>query len=211
MGKRARRPRKVSQTLISYTAQRYLSRYMATEMRLRQVLSRKINKRLWEREQQLSLSSEVIEAERDAAQTLIDAEVQRLIEQGQVNDHRSATTWMRNYLNQGKSALQMRQALIRKGLSREVIETVMAEVIQSQSGDVALRSALTYARRRRFGPYRRMLTEPEVERRQRFQRQLASMMRAGHAYAVSRRILECESDDEAWELEEEARGEGGLF
>ena len=87
----------------------------------------------------------------------------------------------------------------------------MAEVPETQSGDVALMSALTYARRRRFGPYRSSATDPEDERRQRFQRQLASMMRAGHSYEVSRRILECENDDEAWDLEEEARGEGGLF
>ena len=97
VGKRARRPRKVSPTLISYTAQRYLSRYMATEARLRQVLNRKISKRLWEREQQLSLAPEAIEAERDAAATLIDAEVQKLIASGQVDDRRSATTWTRNY------------------------------------------------------------------------------------------------------------------
>ena len=64
----------------------------------------------------------------------------------------------------------------------------------------ALTAALTFARRRRVGPF-----GPEVADRALRDRQLAAMLRAGHPLDLSRRILAArdlsdlglESDDEA--------------
>lgn len=46
-------------------------------------------------------------------------------------------------------------------------------------------AAITFARRKRIGPYAPSLTEPEIRRKQ-----LAQMLRAGHDYDIARKLVD---------------------
>ena len=52
-------------------------------------------------------------------------------------------------------------------------------------------AALAFARRKRIGPFAREM--PDTDQRRRL---LAAMLRAGHSFEISRRIIEAEPGDE---------------
>ncbi len=73
--------------------------------------------------------------------------------------------------------------LARKWVAAAVIEEAV-EGLAENHRDPDLAAALTYARRRRFGPYRtRQINDKEREK------ELAALARAGFSYAIAARII----------------------
>jgi regulatory protein len=76
------------------------------------------------------------------------------------------------------------------------IEAADAEALAPDIAGRAGQAALVFARRRRIGPF-----GPAGDDRAARERQLAAMLRAGHAFDLSRRIVAARSEDELRELE----------
>ena len=125
----------------------------------------------------------------EEAKPLIDAEVQKNIETGRINDHTFAKTMIIELQKNGYSTLKIKQKLFQKGIHSEVVAQVLQEVQKDPK-----KTALRYARKRGFGPYR----APHITE-DRSKKELASMVRAGHSYGISKEILSLSRD----EIEEE--------
>jgi regulatory protein len=76
----------------------------------------------------------------------------------------------------GKSTRAVARKLAEKGIEREIIETAVSEIDD-------LRSAVVYARKKAFGPFRRKPADDQQERRE-----LASFGRQGFSFDVGRRV-----------------------
>lgn len=144
-------------------ALRYVERFATTRGRLADYLRRKIRERGWEGEP----------ADPDAL-------AERFAELGYVNDLVYAEAKAGAMTRRGLGARRVADALRHARVETEDMEAVAPEVAGRAS-----HAALTYARRKRFGPY-----AAEPADRELMGKQLASMARAGHGYELSRRILE---------------------
>ena len=72
-----------------------------------------------------------------------------------------------------------------------IIEQSIEQVFD-QMKNPRLDAAITYARKRKLGVFR---NNPKIQQERR-QKDIASMMRAGHPYDLVKKIFECSSIDE---------------
>ena len=80
-------------------------------------------------------------------------------------------------------------------------DDVAAAVDVGEDGaEVALQTAIAFARRRRFGPFGRDGASGDPVR---MRRELAAMARAGHDFAVAKRVLGARDEDEIGALGDE--------
>ncbi len=119
----------------------------------------------------------------EESKPLVDAEIERLLESGLLDDAKYAGAVARTQQSRGGSTSKIRGALAAKGLHAEV----SAEAIRAlgdDSVDPEWDAALTWARKRRLGPYRTGEATQE-----RLAKELAKMGRAGFPYDVARKIV----------------------
>jgi len=160
---RARRPRPpLDLAALERLALRYVERFATTRARLAAYLARKIAERGWDGE-----------APADPV-----ALADRFAERGYVDDRSFAETRAAALTRRGLGARRVDQALRHAGIGEEDRQEIGDDVRES-----AAASALAFARRRRIGPFARVI----ADRAQR-ERHVAAMVRAGHPLAIARRI-----------------------
>ena len=104
-------------------------------------------------------------------------------EHGYLNDQRVAEDKASAMRRRGSSARKIRAKLAEKGIGAEVL----AETFDAEDDSAELDAARKYAQRRRF--------DGDAEK---FDKQLASMARAGFGYAIAKRVLiEARGEDES--------------
>ncbi len=123
----------------------------------------------------------------DEVRSWIDEVLGSLREQGLLNDRRYAEAAIRSLRRRGSSTRQISAKLYEKGVVSEVVESLLSE--ESELGETELRSACAFARRRRFGPFRRV-GDPCPDRRR---KELASFARAGFSREHAETVLGAES------------------
>ncbi len=167
-------------------ANRYLSQYAPTTAHLRRVLMRGVDKSLRVEEPDAEARAE----QRERWQLEVDALVARIVSAGIVDDAVWARAKTRSLRERGRSTRAIRSRLRDKGIPSDLIDEVAPP---DASAD--LTAAARYARKRRLGPY----LEP-AERRDRRQRDLASLGRAGFTFDIARRIVDAEDVEQlrAW-------------
>lgn len=101
-----------------------------------------------------------------------------------VDDRGFGEMRVRGLERRGYGPRRVAQALTAAGIDAELREDL-------SEGIDARQAAIAYARRRRFGPFGAGEVSSEVR-----QKQFAAMMRAGHAPAVVREILDAPSVEE---------------
>ena len=176
-----RPPPAITSQILQDSATRYLGRYVATAEQLRRVLIRKVDKTIKARG----------EGDRHQALVLVEKEVDRRVAAGYIEDQRVANSWTDHWHRQGKSKQQIRSRLMLKGVNSSVITSAI-EALEEEHQYAGFLSAVTYARKRGFGPFRM-----DVElRRSRKTKDVASMLRAGHSYDVVKDIFDCSDLDE---------------
>jgi regulatory protein len=144
-------------------ALRYVERYATTRGRLADYLRRKIRERGWSG---------------DAMPDIV-ALAQRMADLGYVNDRLFAESKAGAMSRRGLGARRVGQALRHAGIEDSDLDAVAPAVEAS-----AMSSAVAFARRKHIGPFARQITErPEQEK------QLAAMLRAGHPFELSRKIV----------------------
>jgi regulatory protein len=160
----------------------YLARFSATEAALKRVLQRRIVR--WAREAAAHKDPEIVTAEARRASAAVDAVVHRLAEAGAVDDSAFAAGRARRLARAGRSRQAIGAHLRAKGVPPEVARASVPDDPEAELG-----AALIFARRRRFGPFRR--GEPDADARM---RETAAMARAGFPRPVVTRVLRLTSD-----------------
>ena len=162
-------PPPLDRAALERMALRYVERFATTRGKLTDYLQRKIRERGWEGET----------ADPRAL-------AQRMADLGYVDDRLYAESKAAALTRVGLGARRVTMALRHAGVE-EADSDELIPAIREQ----AVAAALVFARRKRIGPY----GVPDRDRAVR-DRQLAAMLRAGHALDVSRRIVAA-TDEEA--------------
>ena len=174
--------RPITAQYLQNAATLYLERYPATAEGLRRVLARRVRR------------AEMREAPvMDNVKQAIDAIVARFVEAGVIDDKAFAQTKARALHRRGTSTKLTRNRLQMAGVDAATLDKAMAALDQELDTDPRRRewrAAVALARRRRLGPYR-----PDKDRRDRRNRDLAAMARAGFDYDVARKVIDAVSVD----------------
>jgi|GEM_PF-6455981 len=170
------KPRKMTAGVFAFAANNYLNRYFASASMLRQALKRRAYRFIKKHGGTM-----------EEATPLIEAEIQNQQKSGALNDSFFAHTMVAEMQKHGASRLKIKQKLFQKGIDSLLIEEALKANEESYNPKA---SALKYAKKRGFGPYR----APHYNK-DRFQKELASMVRAGHSYSISKEILSLSRED----------------
>lgn len=159
----ARRPRPLDAAALERIALRYVERYATTRAKLAAYLDRKIRERGWEGEEAAG----------------VEALVGRMAALGYVDDAAFASSRAAGLTRRGYGLRRVAQSLKAAGIGEED-----AAAAQAAAREQAWEAALTFARRRRIGPF--AAAAPDRPTRE---KALAAMLRAGHDLAIARRIV----------------------
>ncbi len=183
-----REPRKATPKYLRNAALYYLERYASSSAHLRRLLLAKVA-----RSARAHDTDPEMDADKGAA--AVEALIVELLDMGVLDDARYAAERARILYRRGASARAVRAGLRAKGIEADDIEHALAG-LREEAAEPELAAALTYARKRRLGPY----GDPDrrVDRRE---KDLAALGRKGFGYDMARRVIE--TDDLA-ELEDEA-------
>ncbi len=153
----------------------YVGKYATTRAKLAAYLSRKVRERGWDGE----IGPD------------IERIVERFAETGLVDDATFALTKSRSLSERGYGEGRVRQALRAAGIAEPD-----AEAARELAADVAVASALRFARRRRIGPF----ADAPHDRAGR-EKAIAAMIRAGHSFELAKAVTgmepgtECDFDE----------------
>lgn len=183
-----------SREILHEAALGYLTRSAATAATLRRALERKIA--LWARRAQKTRDAEAIAEDVATCRAAVDAIIARMREVGLVNDAAFAEARVRGLSRAGRSRRAISAHLTAKGIDSETARRYLPN-----DAGMELAAALTFAKKKRIGPYSR---EPSIDRADR-QKQLAAMARAGFDWSTCERALRMDRE-EADERLQEHRG-----
>jgi regulatory protein len=178
-------PKPVTKQRLTNIAKYHVERFATTAANLTRVLSRRA-----ERARRVHGG----EAREHAA--WIAEIVERMVKTGAIDDARYAlgrTTTLRRL---GKSPGKIRVALAGKGVARGLVDSAIADTALTLDGnDAALEAAMSYARRRRLGPFGVEIADKD-ERRKQAAKDMAALARAGFSYDIAKRVMAADKDDQ---------------
>jgi regulatory protein len=178
--RRKRPPKPLDRARFEDLALAYVARFTTTAAKFERYLKRKLRERGWA----------------DDGEPPVEATVERYVQLGYVDDAAFARIKAGSLLRRGYGARRVRQALGEAGVGEAVRD-------EAAPGEAEAReAALTYARRRRFGPFG--ASPPDAALRE---KQLAAMVRAGHGFDAARALVDAASEAEAGQWVAEARDE----
>ena len=156
----------------------YVARFATTRAKLEQYLARKLRERGWE----------------PVSPPPISDIAERFERAGYIDDEAYARSKTGSLMRRGYGMRRVGQALGAAGVEEDVRDLVAPDERERRA------AALTMVRKRRFGPF---ASEPADRARR--EKQVAAMLRAGHAMAHVLALLDAASVEEA---EEWAEAEG---
>ena len=165
-----RLPKPLNSASLHELALSYAARFSTSAAKLEHYLRRKLHERGWE-------------GETPADTAAVTA---RFVELGYVDDEMYARAKSSSLLGRGYGGRRVNQALNEAGIAAEIREDVAP-------GERAARAAaLKLAQRRKFGPFGTEL--PERDKRE---KQLSAMLRAGHSLDNARNLVNAASEERA--------------
>jgi len=177
--KRPKIPRKVTATSLENAALYYLGRYATSSENLRQVLLRRIAR-----------AAKHHDTDLEACALMVDELIDRYLQSGLLDDVAYARAQSASLNRRGKAVRAIRGWLRQRGVPAGIVDDAI-KALSAEIGEPDLAAAIAYARRRRFGPYRKEKKPPES-----LNKELAAFARAGFSYALARRIVEASDIDE---------------
>jgi regulatory protein len=162
----------------------YVARNAATAVTLRRALERKVT--AWARRVSRTQDPEVVAKDVEVCHEAIDGIVARFREVGLVNDAAFAESRVRGLTRSGRSRRAIAAHLAAKGIDQDIVREALP-----RNADMELAAALTFARKRRVGPYAREATEDLDDRR----RAIAAMARAGFDFRTCERALRMDREE----------------
>ncbi len=161
----ARKPRPpLNREKLNELALAYVGRFATTRAKLRTYLGRKVRERGWD----------------DGPAPDFEAIAERFATQGYVDDAAYALSKSRSLTGRGYGVRRVEQSLRTAGVEEED-----AAPAREHARADGVEAALRFAERRRLGPF---ASEP-ADRKVR-ERGLATMIRAGHGFGISRAIVD---------------------
>jgi len=151
-------------------ALRYVERYATTRAKLAAYLSRKLRERGWDGEK--SPDPEGL--------------AERMAGLGYVNDRLYAESKAGAMARRGLGARRVREALRFAGVEEEDAAALAPSIEAEQ-----VSSAIAFAKRKRIGPFGREAAERPLQ-----EKQMAAMIRAGHAPGLARAIVRMAPGDD---------------
>lgn len=180
-GKRRRKARRkpLDVESLEELALSYVARYATSAAKLERYLHRKVYERGWDGNDEPDIA------------TL----VRRFVDRRFVDDEAFAKMRAADLLRRGYGTRRVKQALGQAGIGERVVERVAP-------GELAARTAtVQMARKRRFGPF--ASEPPDREKRE---KQIAALIRAGHKFDHVRAVLDADSEAAADDWVAEAEG-----
>ena len=144
-------------------ALRYVGRFATTRAKLLSYLTRKVRERGW----------------KDGSAPDLDAIADRFVRAGFVDDAAYASAKSRSLSGRGYGKSRVLQSLRAAGVDEA--QSAEAKEIADSS---AVETALNFARRKRIGPFALDASDPK-----RREKALGAMIRAGHGFELSRKIV----------------------
>lgn len=172
-----RPPKPLNETSLKDLALHYLGRFASTRAKLVQYLERKLRERGWDG---------------DTPPDLV-ALADRCAELGYVDDAAYAAMKGGALLRRGYGARRVEQALQAAG-----VKEPDRDEMRTAGRDQAVSAALAFAKRKRVGAFADQPADPDKRRKQ-----LQAFIRAGHDFALARRIVFADSMEEIAGLEED--------
>lgn len=155
-----RAPAPLDEAGLEALALRYVERFQTTRARLQRFLASKLRQRGWS----------------GAAAPDLESLAERLVARGFIDEAAFAEARTRSMKARGLGQRRIRDRLRADGV---------AAAAEPEGGEAEAQAlAEAFARRRRFGPFGPPVSDPRVRARQ-----MAAMLRAGHAPAVAARVL----------------------
>ncbi len=185
-GKR-RGPGKATRRHLENAALRYLARFAASAQQLRSVLMRRVIRSA------TAHGTDAVEGE-----AWVDDILARYRRSGLLNDQDLSKTRARSLNARGAGERAIRFKLKAQGFD----DGAVSEAIDSLRGEMPepdLNAAVSLARRRGLGPYR----ADQAGRREKRDKDLAALARAGFDYDTARRVVEAGTPENAEALIEE--------
>jgi regulatory protein len=164
----------------------YLARFDCTVAKLRQVLLRKAGHGIEERPRDDDETRELASTVRQS----VDHIIERFLDVGYLNDERFARGLARSLFSRGTAPRKTIERLKQRGVSSELAALIVQECVTS--GETELVAAARLVQRKRLGWCR----PDEVIRKERAQKDLAALARAGFSFAAARRALTAPLDDD---------------
>ncbi|VVT06485.1 regulatory protein RecX [Erythrobacter sp. EC-HK427] len=172
--KTERRPKKpLSPAQLHDLALSYAARYATSAAKLERYLQRKLYERGWD--------EAAGSTPPDVAGLVAD-----FVAKGYVDDEAYARMRAGDLLRRGYGGARVNQALGQAGIGEQVREDVAPGEAEKR------RAALHLAQKRRFGPF---ASQP-VDREKR-EKAIAAMLRAGHTFDHARAVIDAETEDQA--------------
>lgn len=168
-----RAPRPLDHPRLEELALTYVARFATSAAQLEAYLARKLRERGWEGE-----------GEPDAAGITA-----RFVALGYIDDAAYARARASGLLRRGYGPRRVSQALDAAGIDETLRHSVRADESEAR------RAALSLARKRGFGPFGRKIPDRAIR-----EKQIAAMLRAGHAFDSARAMVDAASieDAESW-------------
>ena len=171
--KNVRKPKPLTEKRLEKLALLHIDRYATSIENLRNVLMRRVEK-----------SARNQNIEKKDAEKWINEIITKLVNLRLLDDQAYAENRVRSLHRSGASQKKIMSILSNKGVSK--IDTASAiSLLENEYCNRELMAANNYARRRRLGPYR--LAENRKEKRN---RDLASLARAGFKYNDAKSIID---------------------
>lgn len=148
---------------LEWLALRYVERYATTRGKLVDYLQRKVRERGWEGPNSPDLIG--------LAQKMSDL--------GYINDRLYAESKSNAMARRGLGARRVAQALRHAGITEQDGASAYKDICEKSD-----ESALIFAKRKRIGPFSKELSDKSQR-----EKQIASMVRAGHDFAIARKIV----------------------
>ncbi|WP_420547039.1 regulatory protein RecX [Curvivirga sp.] len=173
--RKEKKPKPVNAARLNNIALYYLERFSSSAENLRRVLMRRVDK-----------SHIQLGTDREEGRQAVDEIVERFIEVGLLNDQLYARSVAFSQHRQGKSVKAIRMKLISKGVGSSDIDAALLELEEELEGDSDTEAAISYAKKRRLGPFR------IKERAERRDRDMAALARQGFSYDLARKVIDAE-------------------
>ncbi len=180
-------PKKITKKYLENYSLFYLERYASSSANLRRLLKQRVEKSCKHHGTDIEESME-----------LVDELITRYLECEILNDKIYAISKARGFRNKGNSSKLIYSKLAQKGLNKSDIAYALNKVDQeirsnNEQQDIEYISALRHAERKRLGSFR--IRESNKENI--YQKDLASLARAGFSYEISKKALDFNPEEEA--------------
>ena len=186
-----RGPKKATPKYLERVALWYLDRWAGSSGNLRRILMKRVE-----------ASARAHETDREEGQRSVEAIITRLRDTGLLNDRLVAESKARSQFAKGQPLGAIARKLHQQGLEDEDIAAALDGLREARAAP-DLEAAITFARRRRLGPFR-----PEQERPDRRERDLAALGRRGFDYGTARSVIDADDPEALEDLLTAAREDG---